>query len=135
MIENGAISHIEIYVSDLKASKRFWSWLLVSQFGYKVYQQWDKGISYILNGTYLVFVQTDQDKLVFDYNRTHIGLNHLAFHVDSKQMVDGIRERVQDNKYKELYAERYPFAGGPDHYALYFEDPDRIKVEIVASNI
>lgn len=106
----------------------------MSQFGYKVYQQWDKGISYILNGTYLVFVQTDQDKLVFDYNRTHIGLNHLAFHVDSKQMVDGIREMVQDNKYKELYAERYPFAGGPDHYALYFEDPDRIKVEIVASN-
>ncbi|OIM22426.1 hypothetical protein ATX60_09615 [Oenococcus oeni] len=135
MIENGAISHIEIYVSDLKASKRFWSWLLVSQFDYKVYQQWDKGISYILNGTYLVFVQTDQDKLVFDYNRTHIGLNHLAFHVDSKQAVDGIREKVQDNKYKELYAERYPFAGGPDHYALYFEDPDRIKVEIVASNI
>lgn len=24
------------------------------------------------------------------------------------------------------------YAGGPDYYALFFEDPDRIKVELVA---
>ncbi|WOC53467.1 VOC family protein [Oenococcus oeni] len=134
MNKKGIISHIEIYVSDLKASKRFWSWLLFSQLGYKVYQQWDKGISFILNETYLVFVQADQDKLLFNYNRTHIGLNHLAFYASSKQMVDDIRTAIQNKNYKELYSDRYPFAGGPDHYALYFEDPDRIKVEIVAAD-
>jgi hypothetical protein len=26
----------------------------------------------------------------------------------------------------------HPYAGGTDHYAVYFEDPDRIKVEVVA---
>ena len=30
-----------------------------------------------------------------------------------------------------LYDEKYSYAGGKNHYALYFEDPDRIKVEIV----
>lgn len=31
-----------------------------------------------------------------------------------------------------LYESEYPFASGPDYYALYCEDPDRIKVEVVA---
>ncbi len=31
-----------------------------------------------------------------------------------------------------LYRDQHPFAGGQDHYAGYFEDPDRIKVEFVA---
>ncbi|KHF36766.1 hypothetical protein CM49_01072 [Paenibacillus sp. P1XP2] len=30
---------------------------------------------------------------------------------------------------KLLYEDRYPYAGGPEHYAVFFEDPDRIKVE------
>jgi catechol 2,3-dioxygenase-like lactoylglutathione lyase family enzyme len=32
-----------------------------------------------------------------------------------------------------LYADCHPYAGGPDHYAAYVEDPDGIKVELVAS--
>lgn len=31
-----------------------------------------------------------------------------------------------------LYAERYPHAGGPDHYAAYLEDAFGHKVEVVA---
>ena len=30
----------------------------------------------------------------------------------------------------ELYEEKHPYAGGPDYYAVYFEDSDRMKVEI-----
>ena len=29
-----------------------------------------------------------------------------------------------------IYDDKYPYAGGAEHYAVYFEDPDRIKVEI-----
>ncbi|MFW5781866.1 MAG: hypothetical protein ACOCWO_01085 [Candidatus Muiribacteriaceae bacterium] len=29
---------------------------------------------------------------------------------------------------------RYPYAGGKGYYALYFEDPMRMKVEVVAKN-
>lgn len=36
------------------------------------------------------------------------------------------------NGINELYRELYPYAGGKKHYALFFEDPDRIKLEIVA---
>ncbi|MBM7541239.1 catechol 2,3-dioxygenase-like lactoylglutathione lyase family enzyme [Amphibacillus cookii] len=33
---------------------------------------------------------------------------------------------------KILYPNKHPFAGGDSHYAVYFEDPDRIKVELVS---
>ena len=31
-----------------------------------------------------------------------------------------------------LYENRFPFATGPGYYAIFREDPDRIKVEVVA---
>jgi hypothetical protein len=34
-----------------------------------------------------------------------------------------------------LYDDRYPFANGSDdYYALFLEDPDRIKIEFVAND-
>ena len=33
---------------------------------------------------------------------------------------------------KILYEDKHPYAGGEDYYAVFFEDPDRIKVELVA---
>jgi hypothetical protein len=35
---------------------------------------------------------------------------------------------------KILYEDRHPYAGGPDHYAVFFEDPMRMKAEVVASD-
>jgi len=32
-----------------------------------------------------------------------------------------------------LYADRHPHAGGPDSYAVFFEDPERIKVELTVT--
>ena len=51
------IHHIEINVSDLTASKQFWSWLL-EKLGFNKYQEWEQGFSYKEDDTYIVFVQT-----------------------------------------------------------------------------
>lgn len=132
MKQNGTINHIEIYVSNLTNSKKFWNWLLVKHLGYKVYQSWSNGISYSINSNYyIVFVQTSEDKLTPSYNRTHVGLNHLAFSISDIQTLKQIRSELQLKGYTELYADKYPHAGGNDNYTLYFEDPDRIKVELV----
>ena len=52
----GKLHHVEIYVKDLNVSKAFWGWLL-EELGYSVSQQWEQGISYIFDKTYIVFVQ------------------------------------------------------------------------------
>ncbi len=55
----GTLHHIEIYVKDLSKSKEFWGWLL-KQLGYKEYQSWEQGVSYILKDSYIVFVQAEE---------------------------------------------------------------------------
>ena len=66
------------------------------------------------------------------YHRCGVGLNHLAFHAESRDEVDEMTEKLNHRGIKILYEDRRPFAGGEDYYAVFFEDPDRIKVEFVA---
>lgn len=123
----GGLHHVELYASDLEASVDFWGWLL-SELGYEPKNDWDGGRSWINGPTYVVVVQADAGDQPFD--RTAPGLNHLAFHAGSREQVDeltaGVRER---DGASVLYEDRHPFAGG--YYALYCEDPEGIKVEVV----
>jgi catechol 2,3-dioxygenase-like lactoylglutathione lyase family enzyme len=125
------VHHIEINVSDLHRSVEFWNWLLI-ELGYKPFQQWDLGKSWKLASTYLVLVQTEASHIPAGYHRKHTGLNHLAFHAASRDQVDKITAELHKRGYEILYPDRHPFAGGQNYYAVFFEDPDRIKVEIVA---
>lgn len=125
----GAIHHVELYASDLEASAGFWGWLL-GELGYDEKDRWDGGRSWIRGPTYVVLVAIDDaDRHPFD--RRAPGLNHLAFHAVSREAVDdltaGVRERDDATV---LYEDEHPFAGG--YYALYCEDPEGIKIEVVA---
>lgn len=126
------LHHVELYVSDLTKSLNAWDWLL-TELGYTVYQQWDEGRSYRFGATYLVFVQTEVDHLEPPYHRKRTGLNHLAFHAASLEQLERLRSELTQHGFTELYADRFPHAGGPNYIALYFEDPDRMKVELVAT--
>jgi len=125
------IHHIEIYVSNLEKSVDFWGWLL-EELGYELFQKWESGQSWKIGETYIVFVQTEEKFMDIPYHRCRVGLNHLAFHGSSRQHVDNMTEKLKEKGVKILYTNKHPFAGGESHYAVYFEDPDRIKVEIVA---
>ncbi len=127
----GKLNHIEIYVSDLERSKAFWGWFL-EKLGYEKFQLWDNGFSYILGFTYIVFVQTEKKYLDIPYNRCRAGLNHLAFNAKSKKQIDEVTEELKVKGIKILYENKHPYAGGKNHYAVYFEDPDRIKIELTA---
>jgi catechol 2,3-dioxygenase-like lactoylglutathione lyase family enzyme len=129
--QTGIIHHIELYVSNLQKSTEFWGWLLES-LDYKVFQQWDHGISWIKENTYIVLVQTKQKYLDIPYNRCRTGMNHIAFYASSKEHIDQIVISLKEKGIKILYEDRHPYAGGKDIYAVYFEDPDRIKIELVA---
>lgn len=130
-MKKGIVHHIELYVSNLEKSKEFWTWLL-SELGYEPFQKWDKGFSWKLGDTYIVFVQVEERYNDISYHRCRVGLNHLAFHLDTKEEVNQITEKLISKNVQILYKDRHPFAGGPDYYAVFFEDPDRIKVELVA---
>lgn len=125
------LHHVEIYVSNLQKSIQFWEWLL-SELGYVPFQKWEKGISWKYGETYLVFVQVEERFMDISYHRCRVGLNHLAFHAKSKQQIEEITIKLMEKGINILYLDKHPFAGGESHYAIFFEDPDRIKVELVA---
>lgn len=127
----GKIHHIELNVSNLEKSTAFWGEIL-EELGYQPFQTWESGRSWRLGDTYIVFVQTEEQYLEAAYHRKRVGLNHLAFYADSREDVDVITLRLKEKGVSILYEDRHPYAGGPNHYAVFFEDPDRIKVEIVA---
>lgn len=127
----GKLHHVEINVSNLKRSKKFWKWILEC-FGYELFQQWENGASWKLGDTYIVFVQTVMKHKKAGFNRCRTGLNHLAFHVASREQVDRVTAELRRRKVTILYPDTHPFAGGKEYYAVFFEDPDRIKVEVVA---
>lgn len=122
--KTGKLSHIEIYVSDLKQSIEFWGWLL-EKLGYSMYQEWDKGRSWKLDETYIVFVQAEDKYLNEGYHRKRVGLNHLAFYVESNDQIQEFMKELEKRDIKILYKEK-----NIDKNTLFFEDPDRIKVEI-----
>lgn len=82
--------------------------------------------------TYLCLLPAPKEHLASGYHRKRIGLNHLAFQGESRAQVDSIANWVQGNGYTLLYKDRHPFAGGPNYYAVFCEDPNRFKLEVVA---
>ena len=126
------LHHVEIYVSDLERSIAFWT-SFMERLGYKA-ERWSGGINYMQGETYLCFLQAPGEHLSAGYHRKRVGLNHLAFHARSRAHVDQMAEWVKSEGYTVLYESKYPYASGPGYYAMYCEDPDRIKVEVVAPN-
>lgn len=125
------LHHVELYVSDLQRSLEFWAPFL-TRLGYHESQRWPEGASYQSGPTYLCFVQAPAAHLDAGYHRQRVGLNHLAFHASSRAQVDETAAWLREAGVTLLYDERYPYASGPGYYALYCEDPDRMKVELVA---
>ncbi|MEO7994079.1 MAG: VOC family protein [bacterium] len=126
----GLLHHVELYVSDLARSRVFWAWFL-GELGYTLYQEWNEGVSYKLAATYIVLVQAEPVYRDAGYHRKRPGLNHLAFHATDRAQVDRLAAQLSDHGGTLLYQETHPYAGGSGYYALFCEDPDRIKVELV----
>lgn len=128
------LHHVEIYVSDFERSIAFWTPFL-AHLGYEP-DRWSGGMNYVkADEAYLCFLPAPDEHVAAGYHRKRVGLNHLAFKGRSRQHVDEMAAWVREAGYTLLYQDRHPYAGGPGYYALFCEDPDRIKVEVVAPTV
>lgn len=65
-----------------------------------------------------------------EYDRYRVGLHHLAFEADSRAEVDE-RAAWLRAQGAELESEPQEYAYIPGYYAVFFYDPDGLKLEIV----
>lgn len=126
----GMLHHVELRVADLDRAVPTWGWLL-GELGYQPYQRWDGGRSWTAGGTYVVL---EAAPLVGAHDRRRPGLSHLAFHAGDPDDVDRLWQAAPAHGWSALYADRHPYAGGPDHHAAFLEDAERMKVELVATD-
>ncbi|MEW2083722.1 VOC family protein [Streptomyces sp. NPDC005283] len=128
---SGTLHHIEIWVPDLERSLTSFGWLL-GALGYTPFQNWDAGRSWRLGPTYLVLEQSPAMTAAGRHDRCRPGLNHLAFHIESRAAVDALVTDSGRHGWRLLFGDRHPYAGGAGHYAAYLENEDGFEVELVA---
>lgn len=121
------LHHIELNVSDLDRSYDFYA-RLAAFLGLEI----ERGSAYfqINDPPYYIFVNpTAADRAAHGFDRYRIGLNHLAFRVESQAQVDAWHAEISARDVTVLDP---PGFYGPEYYAVYFEDPDGMKLEIGA---
>ncbi len=122
--------HVEVWVAEFEEARTAWGWLL-QRLGFTLESEWCEGESWAAGGAYLTLT-TSPNLTESAHDRRRPGVNHLAFKGGTADQVDAIMAGAQDNGWRRLYHERYPHAGGPDHYAGWLENSAGFKAEIVA---
>ncbi|HEX3491454.1 MAG TPA: VOC family protein [Streptosporangiaceae bacterium] len=132
-VRHGTLHHVEIWVPHLDRAIISWGWLL-DALGYEPFQDWPGGRSWRCGPTYIVLEQSPA-RTATRHDRCRPGLNHLAFHVESRAMTDELSVDAGQHGWRMLFADQYPFAGGTGHYAAYLENIDGFEVELVAPSM
>ncbi|OMH32986.1 VOC family protein [Tersicoccus sp. Bi-70] len=126
------LHHVELWTDDLTAAEPSFGWLLPALgFAADHDPDWPRGrIWRHESGVYLVLEQSPD--VTGPHDRLRAGLNHLAFRIADRPALDALRREAGEHGWHELFADRYPHAGGPDHTALFLENGQGVEVEIVA---
>lgn len=126
------IGHTGINLSNSGKSFKLWKDLL-DYLGFKITEEGKSHFDASDGQGYLCVSVTGKKYSVDGFHRKRTGLNHIAFRVSSSELVDQfVSEFIAPRNIDTLYggAKAYPeYVKG--YYAVYFEDPDRIKVEVV----
>ena len=124
------LHHVEVWIADLAQARSEWGWLL-NELGFSKSGEWAEGESWSAGGAYLTLT-TSPNLSGTVHDRRAPGVNHLAFVAGQPARVDEIMGAAPANGWKPLYQERYPHAGGPEHYGGWLENSAGFKAELVA---
>lgn len=124
------IGHVGLNLSSI-GNFRFWKELLqYLEFSIKEEGEHFDATS---DGCYLCVTITEQKYQQDGYHRKRTGLNHTALQVKTAEEVDMfVSEFLKPKGITPLYGGAKPYPEyAPGYYAVFFEDLDRIKVEVV----
>ncbi len=127
-----SIDHVHINISNLKISGLFYDKLL-KYFGFKILRKEKYCWTWHNNGRNTFTIEQTIGKFSKNkFYRKQIGLNHIAFKAATKNKVDKFYKFLLRNKISILYngPKSYP-KYWQNYYAVFFEDPDRIKLEFM----
>lgn len=127
---SGRFHHMDIYVGDLAGAVSFWGPFL-EQLGFARAVDRPTAKSWQGAGAEIFFVQAEPAFVAQGYHRKRIGLNHLAFAVDTRDELVALLDWVKGRGQRLLYAGAIEETA--TQHRFFFEDPERIKVEVITA--
>ena len=127
-----SVHHVDLVVSSIERSLPFYRELLGPLVWHRLSEvEGERGETiWYLEGPAcsigLRQAQTESD----EYDRYAVGLHHLAFEAYSRAVVDERAEWLRTNG-ALLESDPQEYTYSPGYYAVFFYDPDGLKLEIV----
>ncbi|PTX64239.1 glyoxalase/bleomycin resistance protein/dioxygenase superfamily protein [Melghirimyces profundicolus] len=125
-------SHLDYNVSDLERAVRFYN-PLMAFLGFTKEIEEEGWVLYGNGNMKLCIVQCGPGFAEGGFHRKRPGLNHIAFQAGSREAVDRAADFLRKRKISLLYGSPGQFHGSIEYYAVFFEDPFRLKLEVVYS--
>ena len=124
--------HLQVNVRDARRLLPFYKALL-GYLDYRTVSETDEMVGFSGRGADIWVGVAAPPHAEPGFHRKRAGLNHLAFRVDRREDVDRFqKEFMTPQKLGALYGTPREFPEyRPGYYAVFFEDPDRLKLEIV----
>jgi glyoxylase I family protein len=127
------VHHVDLVVSSIERSLPFYRELL-EPLGYRRVGQVEgergETIWYLSGPGNAVGLREAQSESPDKYDRYAVGLHHLALEAHSRSQVDERADWLRERG-AELESEPQEYGYIPGYYAVFFYDPDGIKLEIV----
>jgi glyoxylase I family protein len=127
------VHHVDLVVSSIERSLPFYRDLLAPLGFHRIGEvEGERGetIWYIGGSGSSIGLREAQTQAEQPYDRYRIGLHHLAFEASSRAGVDE-RTMWLRNQGAEIESEPQEYGYMPGYYAVFFFDPDGIKLEIL----
>jgi catechol 2,3-dioxygenase-like lactoylglutathione lyase family enzyme len=130
-VRSTGVHHVDLVVTSIERSLPFYTELL-GPLGYhrlsEVEGERGETIWYLAGpGTAIGLREAQADQPI---DRYAVGLHHLAFEADSRARVDELAEWLRTQPV-QIESEPQEYTYMPGYYAVFFYDPDGLKLEIV----
>ncbi len=130
------VDHLDLVVTDLERSLAFYTELL-APLGYhrksEIVGERGERVVYVGGSEPTISVslrERQSDAHPTPYDRYAVGIHHLAFRAPSREAVDERAAWLRRHG-AEIESEPAEYDYTPGYYAVFFYDPDGIKLEIV----
>lgn len=125
-------SHLDYNVSDLKKAVGFYD-PLMEFLGFSKEVGSREWALYGNGQMKLCLVQCEPAFAGTGFHRKRPGLNHIAFQAERREDVDRTAAFLKERGIPLLYDSPGQFHSEIEYYAVFFEDPFRLKLEVVYS--
>ncbi len=122
------VGHLKMAVSDFDVSAKFYG-ALFEDLKYALISEKPAGAAWVTPAGFGIWIAQAK---VPNYEHVHSspGLHHLCLKAETPELVDTIHGRLVEEKAHIFAAPQYYPQYTPDYYAVFFADPDGIKLEV-----